>query len=301
VAAVDDVMAAGLSLVDGEMTVRDFGRVCAHAVRGQRDLREYADRFEALFPAGPFDPALLIAVSLANACSAPGCGYRVLRVANRAALWAFAVDRLIDDVAQTRTEVTALVRQCLAAVRRGEAAGPAGQALLDLLALLRTAPGYPQLHRLWRRELGRMLRAMAREWDWRHGEVPVGELLPAYLDNADNLGFCFVFACHLVATARPGRMTRASALLSAARAGQLVLRLVNDLGSAARDRRSGDLTVLRLGLSPGQVYQLIGALDTEFRRLSAPLRADHAELIGYVERQLEFNLGFHPVTEYWPG
>jgi hypothetical protein len=277
---------------------RDAGRICAVAGQGQRDLQRCAAAYPQLFPAGPFDPALFSTVCLANAFSAPWLDARRLRIANRAALWAFAVDRRVDVVAGSDREVAALARQCRA-VARG---GPAGDQLGALLAAIRDdlagTPGQA-LMPTWRRELSRMLACMRREWRWSHGgpRPTVGE----YLDNADNLGLSFVFVSHLVFTGvtATGVDRGIGRLVAVGKAAQRVIRLVNDLATVERDLATGDLNVLRLGLTRTAVRRRLLELRAECRERCDGLRAAHPYPVSYLERQVEFNLGFHPVVDYW--
>jgi Terpene synthase family 2, C-terminal metal binding len=282
---------------------RDAGRICAVAGQGQRDLQRCAATYPELFPPGPFDPALFSAVCLANAFSAPWLDAARLRLANRAALWAFAVDRRVDVVAASDREVTALVRRCRA-VARGDASGDQLGALLAAIRDdLTDAPGRA-LMPTWRRELSRMLACMQREWRWGHGgpRPTLGE----YLDNADNLGLSFVFVSHLIFTgealtgvAATGVNPGIGRLVAVGKAAQRVIRLVNDLATYERDLATGDLNVLRLGLTRRAVRRQLGELLAECRARCDALRATHPYPVTYVERQVEFNLGFHPVADYW--
>jgi hypothetical protein len=299
----------------------DAGRICAVATVGARDLQHRVASHPDLFPAGPFDPTLCAAVALANAFSAPWLDAAGLRAANRSALWAFGVDRLVDVAATSRRQVTAMGARCRA-VARGAAAsdgvgvgagdrdlrdeGPGGLGGVGLGAFLaeirddlRSAPGYARLAPTWRRELSRMLAAMAREFGWRQGGARPS--VAEYLDNADNLGLTFVFASHLVHTA--GRVTGSDviALVAAARAAQRAVRLVNDLATYERDLATGDLNVLRLGVTRREVERLLGALVARCREDLGRFGDTHPYPAEYLRRQVEFNLGFHPLVDYWAG
>jgi hypothetical protein len=277
---------------------RDAGRICAVAGQGQRDLQRCAAAYPELFPAGPFDPALFSTVCLANAFSAPRLDAARLRLANRAALWAFAVDRRVDVVAASERDVTALVRRCREVARGGASGDQLGALLAAIRDDLTDAPGRA-LMPTWRRELSRMLACMRREWRWGHGgpRPTLGE----YLDNADNLGLSFVFVSHLVFTgvADTGGNRGIGRLVGVGKAAQRVIRLVNDLATYERDLATGDLNVLRLGLTRRAVRGRLRELLAQCREHCDALRAAHPDPVTYVERQVEFNLGFHPVTDYW--
>ena len=92
----------------------EIGRVCAVAGRAQREVREWAARYDRLFGAKPFDPTLFNTVCLCTAFSAPWLGSAALRMTNRVAVWSFGADWLIDYVATSRAEVRDLVARCLA-------------------------------------------------------------------------------------------------------------------------------------------------------------------------------------------
>lgn len=280
------------------------GQICAVAGQGQRDLQDYAQTYRELFPAGPFDPAFFSTVALANTYCAPWLGQSALRMANRASLWAFAVDRMIDHLATTRAQVDDIVRRCLATVD-GEPV-PAGDAMSAFLAELdqdlATATGYAGLQPVWRDELRRMLHAMAREWDWKSARTPDGTpALPSfvdYMENTENFGFSFVYASHLAFTTAMAPGPDLDALRIACRQVQRVMRLLNDLGTYERDLRWGDLNALMLGVSRSDVLEHIAVLTTQARQLLAPLLIRFPHEAGYLHRQMEFNRGFYGITDY---
>jgi hypothetical protein len=181
--------------------------------------------------------------------------------------------------------------------------GAPGDQLGALLAAIRddlTDASGRALMPTWRRELSRMLACMQREWRWGHGgpRPTVGE----YLDNADNLGLSFVFVSHLVFTGESGDtgVTRGiGRLVAVGKAAQRVIRLVNDLATYERDLATGDLNVLRLGVTRRAVRGRLRELLAQCRERCDALRVTHPYPVTYVERQVEFNLGFHPVTDYW--
>ena len=280
---------------------REAGRICAVAGQGQRDLAGRVAAYPHLFPPGRFDTALFGVVSLAITFSAPWLDSDRLRLTNRAALWAFAVDRLVDAVATSRREVTALATRCRS-VAAGAAPDPgdgAGAFLAEIRDELSAGGGYESWGPAWRRELSRMLSGMAREWRWVHGGGP-RPTVEEYLDNADNLGLSFVFVSFLASTANPATARDAGALVRAGRAAQRVVRLANDLGTYSADLASGDLNVLRLGPDRSQVHRRLDALLADCAARLERLRAAHPDPVAYLDRHVRFNLGFYPVADYWP-
>jgi hypothetical protein len=280
---------------------REAGRICAVAGRAQRDLLRRADRYPGLFSGPAFDPALFGAVCLANAFSAPWLHADALRGANRAALWAFAVDRRVDTLAATDREVAAVARRCRVVARGappepGDELGAFLAAIRDDLADGRGRGWLPT----WRRQLSLMLTGMAREWRWVHGGPR--PTVARYLDNADNLGLSFVFVSHLAFTGEAGVRPSARAvagLVAVGRAAQRVVRLVNDLATYERDLATGDLNVLRLGTTRRSVRRRLEDLLAQCRQRCDEMRASYPYAVTYVERQVEFNMGFHPVVDYW--
>jgi hypothetical protein len=278
----------------------DAGRICAVAGQGQRDLQRCAAVYPELFPADRFDAALFGVVSQAIAFSAPWLDADRLRVTNRAALWAFAVDRLVDTVATSRREVAALTARCRA-VAAGGAPGPghaAGTLLAEIRDELAAGTGYDRWGPVWRREVSRMLAGMAREWRWVHGGPR--PTIEEYLDNADNLGLSFVFVSHLGATAPVATARETGSLVAAGRAAQRAVRLINDLGTYRSDLVTGDLNVLRLGPNRSQVRRRLDAILADCARRFERLNATHPDPVAYLDRHVRFNLGFYSVTDYWP-
>jgi hypothetical protein len=147
-----------------------------------------------------------------------------------------------------------------------------------------------------------MLAAMALEWDWkttRDDGDTTGPAFEEYLDNADNLGFSFVFAAHWIATAPAGPVTGIDEVRAASRAVQRVIRLLNDLGTYERDLKWGDLNALLLDVSREDVRHRVAEVTAEARRLLAAARAGHPRMADYMERQMDFCAGFYGVTDYW--
>ncbi|GFJ91966.1 terpene synthase family protein [Phytohabitans rumicis] len=170
--------------------------------------------------------------------------------------------------------------------------------LADIRAELAAAEAFPVLGPVWRDELRRMLDAMVREHDWK----AEGAALPSfaeYLDNADNLGFSFVFAAHWLFTSPPPADADIARVRAASRAVQRVIRLLNDLATYERDVRWGDLNALLLGPTRKEVSQRAEALAAEARDLVRALRDSQPALANYLERQMDFCVGFYGVTDYW--
>jgi hypothetical protein len=281
----------------GPLTARQSGTVSAVAGRLQRDMREWSQAYPSLFDAKPFDAALYSTLSLASAFSGPWLPADGLRMANRACLWCFGLDWLVDYVATSSDEVHEIVRRCLAVA--GGRASPDDDLTRFLADILReTMDGAvsPVLKDVWHEELERMLAAMAREATWKAaGTRPSFE---EYLDNADNLGFCFVFSTHWISTgATSGPLVEE--VRQASRSVQRVIRLLNDLGTYERDVSWGDLNALLLGPGREEVAGHVARLAGRSRELIQPFRAAEPGLASYLERQMDFCAGFYQVSDYW--
>jgi hypothetical protein len=280
----------------------DSGRVCAVAGQVQRDLHRYADRYRELFPDPPFDPAFFSTIALANAFCAPWLPAERLLLASRVIQWNFGLDRLIDSVAATRSEIEDVARRCLAVVD-GEAAAVDAltRFLAEIWAQLAGMPAFPQLGPIWRDELRQVLVCMGREWEWRaaHDADRAAPLpsLTAYLDNA-RFGFTLVYLTQWIAISDAGPVSPLPELWEAGVAVERVIRLLNDLGTYHREARTGDLNALRLGATPAEVTRHIVALVEQCRQMLRPLKAEHAPLAVYLERHIGFNTGFYRVTDY---
>jgi hypothetical protein len=282
----------------------ESGRICAVAGQAQRAVREWAGHYPRLFPPEPFDPALYNTVCLCTAFSSPSLTSRDLLVANRAAIWGFGVDWLIDYIATSRAEVDKLVEGCLA-VADG-AAAPGEDELLCALADIRDeltpSSAFTALRHAWYDQLRRFLHAMAREWDWNAAHVGGEQTRPTlddYLANTDNFGFAFVFVSHWISTGEPPPAADVPRIREASWAAQRAMRLINDLGTYERDVQWGDLNALMLGVSPTEVHDHIAILTRRFREVADPLRVDYPRLISYIERQMAFCVGFYEITDYW--
>jgi Terpene synthase family 2, C-terminal metal binding len=281
----------------------DFGRIGAVAAASQRDLQRCASNFPDLFPANPFDGALFGAVALANAFCAAGLDADALRIANRASLWAFGLDWLIDYRATSQLEVQKIVEACLS-VADG-AAPAADDSLTSFLAEIRDelaeAPAYGAFGSVWREELWLMLRAMAREWEWKaardkEGDVPT---LSDYLDNSDNHGSSFVDLSHWIFTGALGSADKLDRVRAASRTAQRTLRLLNDLGTYQRDLAWKDLNALMLGTTHAEVVELVGVLLKQCEAELESLSADRPQVARFLERQVGFCIGFYELADYW--
>jgi hypothetical protein len=290
--------------LDASVSALVSGAVCAAAGEGQRDLQECAARYAGPFASKPFDSALFSTVALANSFCAPWLTSTQLRIANRASLWAFGVDWVIDYLAASRDEVDDVVARCLA-IADGAAAtdDPLTQFLADIRDDLRAAPAFSALEHIWRGELRLMLEAMAREWTWQAARTAGDEdALPSfeeYLANADNICFSFVFVSHWIVNSQPPPLSHTREVRQAGRCVQQVIRLLNDLGTYHRDVSWGDLNPLMLGVDHTDVSQRITGLTEESERLLAPLARTHPQLAIFLRRYIQFNTGFYRITDYW--
>ncbi|QFG27275.1 hypothetical protein F7P10_24475 [Actinomadura sp. WMMB 499] len=294
------------------MPALEAGTICAVAGQSQRQMRAWAADFPALYDAKAFDPALFSTLALAAAFSGPGRTADGLRMANRACLWCFGLDWLIDYAATSRAEVDGLVRRCVEvaagtppeAASRGRSVAEAEllRFLADVRDELAGAPAFGDLGDVWLDELRRVLDAMALEWGWnaaREAAGTGGRAGPAfeeYLANADNLGFSFVLVSHWISSGGGGDV---AAVREASRAVQRVVRLLNDLGTYKRDLEWGDLNALLLDRTRAEVEERIGELTTEARTLLRGAGASAPELAAYMERQMDFCAGFYGVTDFW--
>ncbi|AWS44864.1 terpene synthase family protein [Streptosporangium sp. 'caverna'] len=283
---------------DSRSAVIEAGAICAVAGQSQRDMRGWAGEYPGLFSAKPFDAALYSTLSLAMAFSGPWFDAKQLRMANKVCLWAFGLDWLVDYVATSPAEAEDIARRCVAT---SEGAPPvSGDDLTRMLADIRdelaASPAFPVLGSVWREELRFMLEAMLREWHWKSEERRPS--FEEYLGNADNLGFTFAFTSHWIRTSGP-QVADLDRIRQASRAVQRVIRLLNDLATYERDLSWGDLNALLLDVTRPEVEQRIAELAAVSRELIVPLREDHPEVAGYLERQMDFCAGFYQVGDYW--
>ncbi|GLW65877.1 hypothetical protein Arub01_41210 [Actinomadura rubrobrunea] len=277
----------------------EHGRICALSAEVQRDLQQAAEAYPELFTGRPFDATLFGAVALANAFGSPDDRADDVAVAARTSLWIFALDWQIDYLAEERATVDRIVAECLAAADgTDDDATPLTRFLADLRDRLAAAPAFERLRPVWRDELARMLRAMAREWEWKHGAARPS--FQEYLDNADNFGSSLVNVSHWIVTGDAAAFDRLDALREASDEVQRVLRLLNDLATYHRDVNWGDLNALLLpGVERSTVTREIGERIDRSRRLLAPLREACPREVRYLERQIGYSLGFYGGTDYW--
>ncbi|MCG5473150.1 terpene synthase family protein [Micromonospora sp. LAH09] len=278
------------------------GRICALAAKGQRDLAERAAAYPDLFPARPFDPALFGNVAMAIAFGAPWADLDQLRVMNRAVLWGFAVDWLVDHEARTRAEIDRLTENCLAVADGGRPAADdsLGRFLAELHDELAAVPAYATHGVVWRNELRTMLDAMAREWDWKQ-DAAAGVLptLDEYLANAPNLACTVVNVVHWIHSDDAATLAHLDALVAASDQVQRILRLVNDLASYERDKRWGDLNALMLVPERADVERRISDLVAYARELLDGLHTTCPVQADYLARQIGFSTGFYRSTDFW--
>ncbi|TDB98605.1 hypothetical protein [Actinomadura sp. 7K534] len=284
--------------VTGLPAATPSGAICAVAGQAGRETQRWAERYGRLFSAKPFDPTLYNTVCLCTAFSAPWATSDELQLTNRTAVWGFGVDWRIDYVATSRAEVDDVVAGCLA-VADGEP--PADDDLMLSLADIRDglaeSPAFPALLPAWRDQLARFLHAMAHEWDWRSaGKRPT---LAEYLDNSDNFGFSFAFLSQWISASPPPGEADIAAIQAASWAAQRAGRLINDIGSYERDVEWGDLNALLLDVGRDEIDRHVAELTGRFREVVVPLREDHPRLAYYLERQIDFCIGFYGETDYW--
>jgi Terpene synthase family 2, C-terminal metal binding len=277
----------------------ESGRICAVAGQSQRHMEEWSGAYPGLFSAKPFDAALHSTVSMAMAFSGPWLTAEQLKMANKACLWAFGLDWLVDYVHTSSAEVRDLARRCLAVADGAEPddGDDLARMLRDIRDELAPAPAFRELGAVWRDELQRMLEAMVREWDWKTSRVT--PTLEEYLANADNHGFSFVFTCHWIHSGGPGAAAGLDRTREASGAVQRVMRLLNDLSSYDRDVSWGDVNALLLGATHRELTQRVAVLAGEARELIGAVRDTDRGLADYLERQMDFCAGFYQVGEYW--
>ncbi|PZG10942.1 terpene synthase [Nonomuraea aridisoli] len=258
---------------------------------GGRDLARVAARYDGLFPEKSFDAGLYGSLAMAGAFGSPWSTPEELRVINRASLLVFAVDRLIDEEADSREQVAAVIGECL----DGEpGSSPLAAYTADLRAEL-AAP--PALEAAWRDQLERLLRAMAREWEWSRAER--GPAIEEYLANADSCGALFIGVSHWIRTgvvASPDELRR---LRPAGDAVQRYLRLLNDVATRHREAGSGDVNVFTLGWELDEVNDRMAGLAQEAAGLIEPLRQEHPRAAEYLTWQIHYSAGFYGLSDFW--
>jgi hypothetical protein len=283
------------------------GETTAVALTCQRDLLSCVAAYPDLFPEKPFDAALYNAIALANAFGSPGLPGDRLRIANRATLWVFAVDWLIDCVMDSRDAVDGVISDSLRVADGVVTDSSLTRFLADIQAELASGAMFPATYRamrsVWRDRLLRLLEASKREWEWKSahsaGDASALPTINDYLDNADNFGSTFVNVSHWIFTGDTVTLDHLDELLVASDEVQRVLRLLNDLATYERDLKWGDLNVLMLGSNRGQVNELVDALIDNAREGLRPLMKRCPREAVYLERQIGYSLGFYGAGDYW--
>lgn len=279
---------------DGLDVAFELGRTCALAAECGRDLRRCAQMYTGLFPAAAFDTDFYTGMSLAGAFTSPWTSAEGLKVANRAAIWVLAVDRLIDHTFTRRGEVHALVRECLAVADGAVPRAAVTRFLADLRDELERVKEFEDLKGLWRDQLAAMLSAMTRAWVWRDTRrVPS---LEAYLDNADSRGSCFVDLSHWIYAGDDWARRHLTELRPVSAHVQRYLHLLGDLASYRRDVSWGDLNVLMLGVDRAEVTDAMARLEHESAELIGPLRERSPRVAAYLRRQIGFHAGYNGVS-----
>jgi hypothetical protein len=294
---------SGKTIAVESLAAIEFGRVAALAGHGHRDLARVTARYPELFPARPFDPAMLATIAYATAACAPWLSRAGARMVNLVSLWLFGLDLRTERL--TPAAVRDLRRRCLAVADGADA--QSGDQVGEMLALVRdrlagTVPGFTSRSDVWREALSATLTAVVRERTWTtrlsaatRGRPPS----PAeYLDNAASTGFAVVFSVlWLIDTA--GREAFGANLTAAVDAAQRVLRLVNDLGSYGREMESNDVNVLRLGMTRAELTVQIATATDRLLDLAAVVRSTRPRLATYVERQVGFAVGLYGAGDFW--
>ncbi|MGW0203910.1 terpene synthase family protein [Nonomuraea sp. NPDC003201] len=268
----------------------ELGRTCALAAECGRDLRRCAQMYSGLFPVAAFGAESYATLTLSTAFSAPWASAEHLKVANRAALWVLAVDRLVDHTATTREQVDRLIRECLSVADGAVPRSAATRFLADLRDELGTVKEFDDLRWIWRDQLAETLTGMGRAWAWRDTRAVL--TLERFLDNADSRGSCFVDVSHWIYTADDWARTHLDDLRAVSRQVQRYLHLLGDVASYRRDMSWGDLNVLALGVSRAEVVGAMAALAREAAGLIEPVRAGSPRTAAYLRRQIGFNAGF---------
>jgi hypothetical protein len=281
------------------------GRVCALATDCLRDLQDCASEYPGLFSAKPFGPTVFSGVALANAFGSPGATADGIRIAARMALWAFALDWLVDYTATSRTEIEAIVAGCEAV---GDGAPPDPDVPLQgLLASLRDdlagRPGWAGLSPVWREHLRMYLHANALEWDWKTahtaGDRTALPTFEEYLANADNFGSSLVNVSHWIWGGAVATEAELGELAAVSAEVQRTLRLLNDLATYERDVAWGDLNSLMLGLGRDDVTKRIGELVESCEKMTEPLATRFPGEAVYLRRQIGYSVGYYGMTDYW--
>lgn len=283
---------------DDELTEAfELGSTCALAAECGRDLRQCAQMYGELFPAGAFDTELYTTLSLTGAFSAPWATAQRLRVANRAALWVLAVGRMVDRTSTGRRTVAALAEECLAVADGASPHAAVTRFLADLRDELATVREFEALRPLWRDQLARMLEGMTRAWSWR--DTRAVPSFARYLDNADSRGTCFVDVSHWIYAGDFWARRHLAELREVSAHVQRYLHLLADIATYRRAVSWGDLNVLMLGVSRAEVGETMARLAREVGDLLAPVGEGSPRTAAYLRRQIGFNAGYHGISGYW--
>ncbi|MFI6515645.1 hypothetical protein ACIBF1_08820 [Spirillospora sp. NPDC050679] len=277
-------------------------RLMAHL---DQDLRAQMRTYPDLFPDPPLGPGLAAKLAQPIAWGAPWCTADQLKPAARTSLWIFALDWIVDHQATRADQILRLVERCLGVADGAEPAGPLERSLADLRDSLAGHEAFQRLRSLWRRELERMLRAMAREWDWKStlASSPPGTPAPVtldqYLDNAANFGSTWVNVSHWIRQGDPVTLRHLTALIPVSDLVQQILRLYNDVATLDRDRSWGDLNAHMIA-DRHQVGRRIDDLTHECGRRLDALRALCPHETDYLGRQLAFSRTYYGSgRDYW--
>ncbi|MEU5720821.1 terpene synthase family protein [Micromonospora sp. NPDC047738] len=289
------------------LTVAEHGRICALAVRLERDLHEVVSRHQDLFTGRPFDPALVSSIAMSIAVTAPEYPAEQLRVTTRTLLWVFAADWQIDYLARTADDVRAVVADCLAVADGSPPPGrhPLARLLAEIGGDLAAAPAFAVTQPMWREELGRMFAAVEQEWTWKTTPEAASEpstaapTLDEYLGNADNLACVLVNLAHWTYVGDQDCLDHIAELRVASRAVQRALRLVNDLATYRRDLQWGDLNALMLVNDSTEVTTRLTTLIEGCHDLIRPLATTCPRQATYLKRQIAFTSGFYQVSDFW--
>ncbi|MEV4373138.1 terpene synthase family protein [Nonomuraea sp. NPDC049637] len=275
-----------------------LGRTCALAAECGRDLRRCAQLYDGLFPGAAFDAEFYQTLTLGTAFSAPWAGAGGLKAVNRSALWVLAVGRLVDHTATTREQVDRLTRECVEVAGGAVPRSQVTRFLADLRDELATVEGFGPARRLWHDQLARTLDGMARAWVWR--DTRAAPTLERYLDNADSRGSCFVDLSHWIYTGDGWTTGHLEELRTVSRQVQRYLHLLGDVASYRRDLSWGDLNVLGLGVTGGEVTAAMAGLAREATGLIEALRGCSPRTAAYLGRRIGFNAGFTGISDLDP-
>ncbi|MGI5145097.1 terpene synthase family protein [Plantactinospora sp. CA-294935] len=292
---------------DDLLSAADHGRICALAVRLERDLHLVGSSHEDLFSGRPFDSGLFSSIAMSIAFTAPEYTAEQLRLTTRTLLWVFAADWQIDYLAQAADDVRKIAADCLAVA---DGAPPSdGHPLARMLAEIRdelaVAPAFATLRSAWRDELQRMFAAVAREWEWKSARAAAAPdalaapTLDEYLGNSDNLACSLVNVSLWIYAGDQDCLDHLADLMVASREVQRVLRLVNDLATYRRDLQWGDLNALMLVDDPAEVTDRLAALIEGCHEIIRPLETTCPRQARYLKRQIAFTSGFYQVSDFW--